>query len=584
MTRTADQKTSTTSKSKSTSTSPAKAQVVEDPSRPRRKESHRETVESIVVAFILALLIRGFEAEAFVIPTGSMAPTLMGRHKEIHCPQCGYTFAVNAADEDRGSDRIKAGTCVNCRFRSRVDDAPSFNGDRILVMKFPYDLPWLPGAGGPDRWDIVVFHYPENPEQNYIKRLVGRPNEELMILGGNLYARPLESGETFQILRKPLRQQRAMEMLVYNDAHRPEALKDFPDWRRWSPDREETWREDPAQPGIFSPSTSAGSDWVWLRYRHLVPKTWDVPRDLKAQTPRPSLITDFYSYNTNQWKFENSFSIEPHWVGDLTLHCQVDVEAARGQFVVELVKGGIPHRCTIDLASGEATLSRNHLPLGDPQLTPLTGPGTYQISFANVDDRLTLWVNGRTPFGDGIEYEGGDAGPVVPTEADLAPVGIGASGASISLTGLVLNRDIYYTSEPNRLEYDNLRLDEVEELLTNPERFSALASLREPQIFPIQPGRFMMMGDNSPRSRDSRAWDQTDSRGGFIDLDNGSRYFTDAWSDLNRGAHEVPEELLIGKAFFVYWPHGKPFGPDVRLSPNFRLPFRPYFERMRWIQ
>ena len=42
--------------------------------------------------------------------------------------------------------------------------------------------------------------------------------------------------------------------------------------------------------------------------------------------------------------------------------------------------------------------------------------------------------------------------------------------------------------------------------------------------------------------------------------------------------------MLIGKAFFVYWPHGKPFGPDIRLSRDFRLPFRPYFERMKWIR
>ena len=49
-------------------------------------ESHRETVEAIVVALILALVVRGFEAQAFVIPTGSMAPTLMGRHKEITLP------------------------------------------------------------------------------------------------------------------------------------------------------------------------------------------------------------------------------------------------------------------------------------------------------------------------------------------------------------------------------------------------------------------------------------------------------------------------------------------------------------------
>src|SRR4051812_9491171 len=121
------------------------------------KEGHRETVEAIVVAMILALLIRGFEAEAFVIPTGSMAPTLMGRHKEITCPQCGFVYPVNASEE---SEPVAWGTCANCRYQLSVKDAPSFKGDRILVMKFPYDLPGVPGAGGPDRWDVVVFKYP----------------------------------------------------------------------------------------------------------------------------------------------------------------------------------------------------------------------------------------------------------------------------------------------------------------------------------------------------------------------------------------------------------------------------------------
>ncbi len=78
----------------------------------------------------------------------------------------------------------------------------------------------------------------------------------------------------------------------------------------------------------------------------------------------------------------------------------------------------------------------------------------------------------------------------------------------------------------------------------------------------------MMMGDNSPRSSDSRAWGSQD---------------TD-WSKDERSSWEVPRSMLIGKAFFVYWPHGKPFGPDIRLSRDFRLPFRPYFERMKWIR
>jgi signal peptidase I len=49
-------------------------------------------------------------------------------------------------------------------------------------------------------------------------------------------------------------------------------------------------------------------------------------------------------------------------------------------------------------------------------------------------------------------------------------------------------------------------------------------------------------------------------------------------------AGKSPRSLITGKAFFVYWPHGKPFGPDIRLNPDFRLPFRPYVERMKWIR
>ncbi len=60
----------------------------------------RETIESIVVAFTLALLFRTFEAEAFVIPTGSMATTLMGRHKDLECEACGHGYQVGASREE----------------------------------------------------------------------------------------------------------------------------------------------------------------------------------------------------------------------------------------------------------------------------------------------------------------------------------------------------------------------------------------------------------------------------------------------------------------------------------------------------
>ena len=53
------------------------------------------------MAFVLAFLFRTFEAEAFVIPTGSMAPTLMGRHKDVYCPKCGCEYQISASERQR---------------------------------------------------------------------------------------------------------------------------------------------------------------------------------------------------------------------------------------------------------------------------------------------------------------------------------------------------------------------------------------------------------------------------------------------------------------------------------------------------
>jgi signal peptidase I len=86
----------------------------------------------------------------------------------------------------------------------------------------------------------------------------------------------------------------------------------------------------------------------------------------------------------------------------------------------------------------------------------------------------------------------------------------------------------------------------------------------------------MMMGDNSPCSKDGRGWEQKDQLN--------PNYPEIGWDPNQREYWEVPESLLIGKAFYVYWPHGKPFGPDWQISRDFRVPFRPYFERMKWIR
>ncbi len=568
---------------------PAAATPPKKPKPEKPKESFRDFVEQIVVAIILALLIRGFDAEAFVIPTGSMAPTLKGRHKEIACPQCGSVYSVNSTEDSEAhlianpSERPKEmGICVNCRHLAPIGDAPSFKGDRILVMKFPYEFPFLPGSGGPKRHDVVVFHYPERPEQNYIKRLLGLPGEDLRVRRGDIQVRPSGTDEPFTYARKSLSKMQAMAILINDDNHRATLLKDHPEWLRWR--TSDGWSE--TKEGVFTVSAEKGGS---LRYRHLVPdpEQWiAIGRNQPlARAPRPTLITDFYSYNASTMadpEHPDTAWLQSDWVGDLLLDFDLNVKSSEGQVTVELVEAGVKNRCVIDIATGTATLFHGETKLGEAP-TRLKGPGSYSVGFANVDDRLTLTVNGRAPFDDGLAYDDGPAAPNGPTAGDLDPVGISTTGATVEVSGLVLKRDIYYTQDPRhpdvsipgptaewgRPQGGFSRVINMFDVLSDPAKFTTILGGLEPGVtYTIKPDHFLMMGDNSPRSADSRAWRREDRD----------------WDPGDRARHEVPREMLIGKAFFVYWPHGVPFGPDIRLSRDFRVPFRPNFERMRPIR
>jgi signal peptidase I len=569
--------------------------------------SGRETVETFVLVF-LVFLVFGVEAEGFVIPTGSMAPTLMGRHKEVTCPDCGHVYAVNADREANPTfepsnpegRRVVLGTCDNCRFPARIDDDPNFQGDRIYVMKTPLSLPFVPWLGTAQlgRWDVAVFKLPEEPDVRYIKRMVGMPGEVVRILRGDIWVGPLDASTPFRRALRPLRHQDAMQMLVYDDSQRARTLANDPRWARWvsRPGGQAGWSE--TLPGNFHVSPKQVYGWSELRYRHVVPDPgqWAALAAGKAlpHPPRPTLVTDFYAYNTDvsadgvahanasmkAWR-------QPHWVGDLTLRFRLEIGAPKGQFRVELVKAGVPYRVEVDLTTGLATVLRGDEPLGPAAPTGLNAPGVYTVAVSNVDDRVTLRVDNRLPFGEGISYGEAAAEPSLasaPTAADLEPVALASLGGDVSVRDLVLLRDIYYTIHPSHADYDSVELSDplptdpvaFFDWLGDPNRFEAFGRL-VPRDFALAPGRYLMLGDNSPWSRDGRAWDRHDQ----IDLD---RPGSGGWDDSGRESWEVPEALLIGKAFCVYWPHLKPFGPTLRLGRDVRLPARPYLEKVRWIR
>ncbi len=130
----------------------------------------------------IAFFSKRYVFEAYKIPTNAMAPTICGHRWEASCPKCGGIMTITVYDdEDEFREREEPQLqCVRCRHKVRKSEISAVEkfDDRVLVEK-------LRGWG---RWDLVVFKYPEEPRQNYVKRVVGLPGEEIVIRDGFVFA------------------------------------------------------------------------------------------------------------------------------------------------------------------------------------------------------------------------------------------------------------------------------------------------------------------------------------------------------------------------------------------------------------
>ena len=109
-----------------------------------------ETVKTVLFAVAIALVVRTFAYEPFNIPSGSMIPTLLvGDYLFVSKFSYGYSRHTVAFG------------------------LPLFDG-RIL-------------GSAPERGDVVVFRLPTDPSQDYIKRVVGLPGDEIQLVGGILH-------------------------------------------------------------------------------------------------------------------------------------------------------------------------------------------------------------------------------------------------------------------------------------------------------------------------------------------------------------------------------------------------------------
>jgi signal peptidase I len=507
-------------------------------------ETIKETIESIVIAFILAFVFRAYVVEAFVIPTGSMAPTLLGAHVALTCDDCGYHFKADAAlEEGRGRVAGDQATCPMCLNPLTLPPTTRIgSGDRILVHKYIYSF------SEPRRWDVVVFKAPHDPGMNYIKRLIGLENEELYLFEGNVYVRPLGSdGDSdWRIARKTTRPsvQRAVWQPIYHSSYIPRQARSFP-----SPAWRNPWQAAEGQESLWDLERTRS-----YRYTGLQPGS--IRFDFAAQ--RAGEMGMMYPYN--QLKGDAAYPAgEP--IEDIRLAVTiVPQRAGVGASLSTTARldnpdiGFGPERLTATLApDGTLTLEAAPLEGGDARtlfrrhVAPLRAGRSTTIEFWYVDQEASVWIDGSLVRA--WRYDLPDL-QALRTRRGAAPfprVEIGVSGPAV-LHDVQLDRDLNYTS------YVGGR--------------SIRGGLQQRETPPLRlgPDEFFCVGDNAPRSFDSRLWDRTDPWVAATLL---------AERDDPDGI--VPRELMMGRAFFVYFP--APYG--VRGVPLLPLP---NFGEMRFIE
>ncbi|MFV0442110.1 MAG: signal peptidase I [Planctomycetaceae bacterium] len=537
----------------------------------------RFTVEAAIALAMAVTLFRAFFAEGYMISTGSMAPSLLGYHRQVCCPACEFRFARGAATEadshggtatassdDRLLDETASVTarCPLCGTAVSEQHVPRTEGDQLMVHKHHYD--WC----DPERWEVVVFRNPQLPTQAYVKRVVGLPGETIELRDGDVYV-----DEVLQ--RKPLAVQRALRVPIDDSTYQPAA--DDPDWQpRWQAESSDSlWRTDGRQFRFHTPKKQTGAatiDWVhyrhWVRAggRHLsrvpladwpdeiaqpgqyahgfrydaeaheleavgaipdrVRSEWcervgrpDVRRALDNlyRASHQPLLSDVCAYN-----HPDSASVA-YPVHDLMLELDLTAHARRGTLDFVLNDGCHELVGQLDLEAGVARILADDKPTihrEGPLPDELLNGEPVLLTVSQFDRQFIVAIN-EQPLFEPLLYAAEGRRAVLPEH----PVKFGAQAADVTLSNIRLDRDIYYT-----------QLD-----------------AQERTVCSLGSDEFFMLGDNSPVSLDSRAWEHP----------------------------AVPRALLIGRPFVVHLP-SKP--RTIRWGDRELVLRVPDFSRVRYIR
>ncbi|MCC8189182.1 MAG: signal peptidase I [Planctomycetes bacterium] len=479
------------------------------------------------LAVIFALLVKGYVADIYLIPSGSMETALHGRPD---------------------------------------------GGDRIFCSKLSYRF------RPPERWEVAVFEFPyeaarRDPAfvevsetykgQNFVKRLVGMPGESLAIARGDIWVRS-DSRAPYRRLVKPDSVQRGMWLHVYEEDFRDISLEELS--RYWTIAGDETSLA-PGGPLHLRP----GAGPARLTYRPLVPVGQDrlqmqelpgIPdryvlqqpvqmrcraldpegavcghqfvvsvqtHNVQGRCPRCGTMQDeaaaiFYHRRSGLpvgGRTAGRYAVNPalvpqgedairgseyHIVPDLRVVGDFSFDSDRSRLTVEFredaraVQVGFSGDGVVEVRANDAPSRPEHR-----MVVPIQPGARHRLECYVVDGTVRVFVDGETAILETAVWSD-DRRPQARSLPRSSGVGLAAEGDGIGVHRLAIDRDIFYYSGWES---------------GNGERYRGFNAQGE---IHIDGDSFLPMGDHAPSSFDARSWGP------------------------------VPLRALRGPALFIWWP------------------------------
>lgn len=368
----------------------------------RLAASVRGAAECCILLLTWVCLLRTFVLDWYEVSSGSMAPALLGPHRSLTCPNCGFQYCCDALDEPPPGKRA---LCPNCwSWGDELASVPASGGERLLLVR-----------GGlrplsPRRWSVVAFRGPYRASRVQVKRVLGLPGEVVELRCGDLYING-------QIVRKTLQQQHALAQLVHDATHAP------PQWLCVPAGGACRWQQ--IENGFACPADGQprSSGIRWLIYRH------QQPSGAGART-REAPPEDHYAYNQVRTVLQ-SFP-----VNDLLLSCRLNWKGS-GQLFFRLQSGRTRALIQISLPKGQLTLTLNGKKAAATRLSGLKQ--TEQLWEVSAFDRqILLAIDGQTVFSRSLPQTAQAAGH------SSRPLALGTRGLAVAVRDLRVWRDVYY--------------------------------------------------------------------------------------------------------------------------------------------